>query len=684
MADATQHLDRAVADEIKQAAFGQMATNQGATRHLSLAPTIFPEGHVFQAVTDKITVPRAAALVFIDHEPLANWGHPCTYAFYDPASGQHIASHDALFPPDLAGGIGLEAFHAPLAKVLTAKPIVAQAVDWTTILGNQFAAAAQQERYAILFTSQISNRRHVEDVEFHWRALVNVYGFNPANVLVLCFNGTIGATDSTDFVHWAGNGTPYQMHVHAAATDANLAAAMQTIAGKITSNDLLFIHTNNHGAPTGLCVNNSSVITPTRFGQMMDVLPQMGSLVVTMEQCFSGAFQATVLAKSKAAKTVFSSAVPADKVSAGAAHFDPWALEWAKSVVGATEAGAALPSNPDTGHDGLVSMREAFDYSKANDHASYDDPQYADKPKGSGSKVFLGLRVAGKAQALANFNSRLYAAWKGVVGDDRLFYASHAGNAWSAVKVVPGVASSVGPALAVFGGKLYAAWKGAGNDQRIWYSSFNGTNWAPQQILPGVFTSHGPSLAVLGNRLYAAWKGMDTDQRIWFSSFDGSQWKAQATIPGVATAVGPALATYANKLYASWRGMSNDQALWWSTFNGTKWAPQQRIPGVASSVGPQLAVSGNRLYAAWKGMSQDQGIYWSTFNGTTWAPQHKIGGVASSLGPALGIGQGSHVFALWKGMSNDQRLWYSSLNGAQWAPQAILPGGNTGPDPIAI
>ena len=35
-------------------------------------------------------------------------------------------------------------------------------------------------------------------------------------------------------------------------------------------------------------------------------------------------------------------------------------------------------------------------------------------------------------------------------------------------------------------------------------------------------------------------------------------------------------------------------------------------------------------------------------------------------------------------MSNDQRLWYSSLNGAQWVPQAILPGGDTGPDPIAI
>jgi roadblock/LC7 domain-containing protein len=681
MATEPTPLDSRIREHVKQAAFGRMDNAAAATRHLSIAPMVFPKGHVFRAVTEVIEVPSTAALVLVDHDPTANWGHPCTYEFYDPSTARLIASRDALFPPNLDGRLKLEEFHAPLARRSIGQAVVAEKVDWTTIFASRFQAAGQQERYAILFTSQISNRRHVEDLEFHWRALVNVYGFNPANVLVLCYDGSIGAVDSTDFAKWAGDKTPYQMHVHASATDANLEQAMKTLAGKIKANDLLFIHTNNHGDPTGLCVDNFSVITPTRFGQMLDVLPRMDSLVVTMEQCFSGAFKQTVLDKSKATNTVFSSAVPADKVSGGADHFDPWALEWAKAVVGASEAGAPLAATPDVSHDGMVSMKEAFDYAKTNDHDTRDDPQYGDKPAGCGSKVFLGLRVAGKAQALANYNGKLYAAWKGIVEDDRMFYATHNGGGWTGVQQIPGVFSSVGPALAVFGNRLYMAWKGMGSDQKLWYTSFDGTTWAPQKVIPGTFSSHGPSLAVLNNRLVVAWKGMNTDQQLWFTSFDGTNWAPQAKIPGTFSAVGPALATYGGKVYASWRGMSNDQALWWTTFNGTQWAPQQRISGVASSVGPQLTVSGNLLYAAWKGMSSDQGIWWSTFNGASWAPQKNIPGVASSLGPALGV-EGGHVYALWKGMSEDQRLFYSQLNGNAWAAQAVLAGGNTGPDPI--
>ena len=75
--------------------------------------------------------------------------------------------------------------------------------------------AAAEQRYAILWTSQISNRRHVEDLEFFWRTLVNVAGFNPANIYVLCYNGTISATDVSGSIgNWYGNNTPYQMKVY--------------------------------------------------------------------------------------------------------------------------------------------------------------------------------------------------------------------------------------------------------------------------------------------------------------------------------------------------------------------------------------------------------------------------------------------------------------------------------------
>jgi hypothetical protein len=39
------------------------------------------------------------------------------------------------------------------------------------------------------------------------------------------------------------------------------------------------------------------------------------------------------------------------------------------------------------------------------------------------------------------------------------------------------------------GTNLFAAWKGMLGDERIWYSHYNGATWAAQQIVPGVGTS---------------------------------------------------------------------------------------------------------------------------------------------------------------------------------------------------
>ena len=88
----------------------------------------------------------------------------------------------------------------------------------------QLVPLVDEQRYALLWTSQISLLRHVEDLDFLWRTLVNLYGFNPDNVYVLCYDGTIGATDvgSGGVGNWCGDNTPYQMKVHASATTANL------------------------------------------------------------------------------------------------------------------------------------------------------------------------------------------------------------------------------------------------------------------------------------------------------------------------------------------------------------------------------------------------------------------------------------------------------------------------------
>lgn len=45
-----------------------------------------------------IPVPWDARLVFVDREPLANWGHPCRYILIARATGA-VHSVEARFPP---------------------------------------------------------------------------------------------------------------------------------------------------------------------------------------------------------------------------------------------------------------------------------------------------------------------------------------------------------------------------------------------------------------------------------------------------------------------------------------------------------------------------------------------------------------------------------------------------------
>jgi Peptidase C13 family/FG-GAP-like repeat len=420
MATPLAPVDAAISVKVKQAALSAITAAEAGTVKLSMAPGIFPEGHVFNLVDTKLRVRQHAVLVFVDRKPGYNWGHPCTYRFFDPSGGNLLYEENALFPPNLTGEIQLEAFHAPArvpaarveraviehaiplitptisaisAPITAVRPPVSAATlaalfPFKPVAG---ASSARQQRYAILFTSQISNMRHVEDLEFMWRTLVNVYGFDTANIYVLCYDGAIGATDASSPVgNWAGNNTAYQMTVYSSATTANLQSVFNTLAGKLQPKDLLLIHTNNHGSPTGLCVDDSTVITPAQFGTMVSGLPAFRTLVVTMEQCYSGAFQTPVLQKSTAVNTVFASAVPADKESAGAAHFDPWALDLIDALNGATPSGGALTNKPASNFDGEISMLAACNWAQATDTGVGDDPQYGDSPAGCGSSIFLG------------------------------------------------------------------------------------------------------------------------------------------------------------------------------------------------------------------------------------------------------------------------------------------------------
>ena len=231
---------------------------------------------------------------------------------------------------------------------------------------------------------------------------------------------------------------------------------------------------------------------------------------------------------------------------------------------------------------------------------------------------------------------------------------------WSPEQQGVGVGSSNGPTLVEFNGELYAAWKGVPGDTRMFWSSFDGANWSPEQQGVGVGSSDAPSLAVFNGRVYAAWKGIPGDTRMFWSSFDGRSWSTEQPGVGVGSSDGPSLAVFNGKLYAAWKGVPGDTRMFWSSFDGSNWSSEQKLSlAVGTSVRPTLAVFNGQLYAAWKSVPNDNRMFLSVFDGTsTWSPARRGIGVGSSDSPSLAV-LGSRLFAAWKGVPSDTRMFWS-------------------------
>jgi hypothetical protein len=246
--------------------------------------------------------------------------------------------------------------------------------------------------------------------------------------------------------------------------------------------------------------------------------------------------------------------------------------------------------------------------------------------------------------------TRVFSAWKGVDGDEQLYWWNdvHGAHERDGRARLP-FFSSHGPALAAQPFQyVYLAWKGAGKDQGIYWAYNNllhtddsAGGWQGQGRVPNVGTSEKPALAYRYPLLHMAWKGIAGDSGIYVSANSGdTSWQPQHRVPDVGTSRGPALAFFNGVLHLVWKGVGDDQGIYHasSSDNGNTWTPQENITGVGTSDSPALCATKTRLYMAWKGVDGDSGLYWTwSFTGGNWAAPLKVPGVGSSHGPSLAV-----------------------------------------------
>lgn len=400
------------------------------TTNLYLDTAPHPKGSFIGPEFQQIRAPQRCLLVFADDDPLANFGHPCRYRFYDEKTHAFLYEVAARFPPYLRFVPStFRLFHESVRAVRTRLHTPLQIVPAATPTPTPAPTPVPRERYAILFSGS-SERRHLNDLEYCYRMLTTRYQFKAANICVLNFDNTRSLKDGGVANNWPDETSasdPYQIPIpplpapppsplpgqpllSAKADRAGFQHACQLIAAKLRPQDLVFIHTNGHGdafppgsQPPGawLVQQDELLYFAQDFCADLTALPVHESLLVLMQQCCSGQFIGPVVAaKSAAANPIKANRLSiacASKVSSYSTadfNFDKFALGWVTAHLDKDPYGNPPVSVVDTGGgpgpggDGFIEADEAYVYAASVAHPK-DRPASADAPAPAAGDIRL-------------------------------------------------------------------------------------------------------------------------------------------------------------------------------------------------------------------------------------------------------------------------------------------------------
>jgi hypothetical protein len=381
-----------ILQRVRTHAFNSLPFDRREKTNLHLDEHIYKEGEKIGPAFQKITAQKPSILVFADDNPHANFGHDCRYLLYDAATGDFHREVAARFPPisDVTHPSTLRPFHEPLRFIDTPIRFRQWPPRWHCPV-----IVPDGTRYAILY-SGMSNKRHLNDMEFLYRTLIDVYAFNPAHIYVLTFDGTLNTQDGVQTL-WPGDGTAYRINVTGQGNRAAFEAAVDDLKGKLHARDTLLIHCNNHGDYDGtpgtsyLCTYPSwGQYYNADFSNKLSQLPKFRQLIVMLEQCNSGGFNASILAKSTAAATSVASAAIESQSSWVTAdgNWDPFARDWIAAQAGHDPFGGSLSFNPDGDGDGKIEAEEAYGYANAV-RDPRDSPNFSESSE-AGGDIALG------------------------------------------------------------------------------------------------------------------------------------------------------------------------------------------------------------------------------------------------------------------------------------------------------
>jgi hypothetical protein len=381
-----------VFERVREHAFKTLLFKQRETTNLYFDERVYREGDVIGPKRQGVVAECATILIFADDDPRANFSHPCRYLLYNAQHGGCYREVPAQFPPFVkAKPESLKLFHQPLSPTEMSATFQVHPPLRCPVIHSR------ANRYAIMF-SGMSGKQPLNDMEFLYRTLVDVYGYEPNNIYVLHYDGTLNSWDGVPTA-WPGDGTAYRIRISGEGTRPAFEALIDDLKRKLKRDDVLLIHTNQCGSWAGSLGTADLDTYPNwegycagDFASKLGELPRFGKLMVIMGQCHSGGFSKPIITQSKAVATSVACAATESNsafVSADG-NWDSFARDWIAAQAGHDPFGAPLAFNPDTDGDGVIEAEEAFNYALSVQNP-WDSPNYRESSE-AGGDITLGQK----------------------------------------------------------------------------------------------------------------------------------------------------------------------------------------------------------------------------------------------------------------------------------------------------
>jgi hypothetical protein len=379
-------------DRVREHAFKTLPFKKRETTNLYFDERIYQKDDVIGPKRQGVVADCPTILIFADDDPRASFSHSCRYLLYNAQKGGCYREVDAQFPPFVTTKPeSLKSFHEPVSFTEMPAMFHVRPLLRCPILRPRW------KRYAIMF-SGMSGKQPLNDMEFLYRTLVDVYGYEPTNIYVLHYDGTLNSASGVPTV-WPGDGTPYRIQISGEGTRSAFEAAIDDLKKKLKGDDVLLIHTNQCGSWAGQpgtadldTYPNWDGYCAEDFATKLAELPRFGKLIVMMSQCHSGGFSKPIITQSKAAATSVACAAtePNSAFVSIDGNWDSFARDWIAAQAGHDPFGAALAFNPDTDGDGVIEAEEAFNYAFSVRNP-WDSPNFSESSE-AGGDITLGQK----------------------------------------------------------------------------------------------------------------------------------------------------------------------------------------------------------------------------------------------------------------------------------------------------